>query len=231
VVSDEVRRIPQALEMFVQEARAMAALNHPNLVTVFDQGVDGDETFMVMEFIEGRTLERIVEERGRLPVGEALAIADQVCAGLAYAHGRRILHRDIKPANIFLSAGGVVKIGDFGLARAVHRAQLTQTKVCGTPMYMSPEQIRGIGVDFRSDLYSLGCTLFELLTGQPPFVTGEVMYHHMYTPPPAASSVNPALPPEIDQLLASCLEKEMEQRVASAEQLRALLRPLVARFS
>lgn len=230
-ISDEVRQHPQALQMFFQEAKAMAALNHPNLVTVFDQGQDGDESFMIMEFVDGQTLESVLQQRGTLPLGEALDVADQVCAGLAAAHGRRILHRDLKPANIFLSRDGVVKIGDFGLARAVRQVRLTQTKVVGTPLYMSPEQIRGSDVDFRADLYSVGCTLFELLTGRPPFVTGEVMYHHMYTPPPKPSEVNPQVPPEIDALVLSCLEKEKDARVASAEALRAALRPLRARYA
>jgi hypothetical protein len=229
VVSHEIREIPQALEMFIQEAKAMAALNHPNLVTVFDQGVERDEHFIVMELVDGKPLEAVIAERGKLPIKEALSIADQVCAGLAYAHQRRILHRDIKPANIFLAAGGVVKIGDFGLARAVRQARLTQTKVVGTPLYMSPEQIRGSGVDFRSDLYSVGCTLYELLTGQPPFVTGEVMYHHMYTQPAKPSDMRPGLSREIDNLVLSCLEKEMDKRAASADAVREALKPLLSR--
>ena len=231
IISDEVRQNQQALDMFFQEAKAMASLNHPNLVTVFDQGSDGDETFLVMELVEGQTLEHVLEARGTLPLDEALGIVEQLSAGLAYAHGRRILHRDIKPANIFLSHDGVVKIGDFGLARAVRQARLTQTKVCGTPLYMSPEQIRGAGVDFRSDLYSVGCTLFELVTGRPPFVTGEVMYHHMYTAPPAPSEVNASIPKEIDQLVLACLEKEMDKRISTADALRATIRPLRDRFT
>jgi serine/threonine-protein kinase len=184
-----------------------------------------------MEFIDGQTLESLMQQRGKVPIDELLAIAEQICAGLAYAHGRRILHRDIKPANIFLTKDGVVKIGDFGLARAVQQARLTQTKVCGTPLYMSPEQIRGTGVDFRSDLYSVGCTLFELATGQTPFTTGEVMFHHMYTQPPKPSSLNPDLHPDFDKLILACLEKELDARVASADDLRKLVKPLKARFS
>jgi serine/threonine protein kinase len=231
IISDEVRQNQQALDMFFQEAKSMASLNHPNLVTVFDQGSDGDETFLVMELVEGQTLEQVLQTRGTLPLGEALGIVEQLTAGLAYAHGRRILHRDIKPANIFVSNDGVVKIGDFGLARAVRQARLTQTKVCGTPLYMSPEQIRGAGVDFRSDLYSVGCTLFEIVTGRPPFVTGEVMYHHMYTRPPSPSEIDAKIPKEIDQLVLSCLEKEMDKRVATADLLRATIRTLRDRYT
>lgn len=230
LVSQEVREHPEALKMFLQEAKALAALNHPNVVTVYDQGQDGGETFMVMEFVEGTTLDRLLEKQGRIPIGQALDIADQICAGLSYAHSRRIVHRDIKPANIFLSSEGVVKIGDFGLARVVRQVRLTQTKVCGTPLYMSPEQIRGTDVDFRSDIYSLGCTLFEVLTGRPPFISGEVMYHHMYTPPPAPSEIDPEIPAEVDRLILSCLEKDKAARVASADDLRSALKPLRTHF-
>jgi predicted Ser/Thr protein kinase len=232
MISEEVRANPQALELFFQEAKAMAALNHPNLVTVYDQGSDGGETFLVMEYIEGKTLESLITERGgALPLDECMNVTEQIAAGLAYAHGKRILHRDIKPANIFLTKDGTVKIGDFGLARAVRQARLTQTKVCGTPLYMSPEQIRGTDVDFRSDLYSVGCTLFELLTGRPPFVTGEVMYHHMYTAPPKPSEINPKIPKDVDSLVMSCLEKDIGARVESADKLRGQVRPLKSRFS
>jgi hypothetical protein len=232
LIGDEVKSNPQALDMFFQEAKAMAALNHPNLVTVYDQGQDGSETYLVMELIDGQTLESLLQERGgALPVPEALHVAEQMAAGLAYAHGRRILHRDIKPANIFLTKDGVVKIGDFGLARAVRQARLTQTKVCGTPLYMSPEQIRGTDVDFRADLYSVGCTLFELLCGQPPFVTGEVLYHHMYTQPPKLSDVNPQVPPDVEKLILALLEKDLKVRTESAESLRKSLKPLKARYT
>jgi serine/threonine protein kinase len=230
LVGDDVKQNPEALQMFLQEAKALASLNHPNIVTVFDQGQDGPETFIVMEFIEGKTLDSMLRQSGKVTVAQTLEIADQVCAGLAYAHGRRILHRDIKPANIFVSKDGVVKIGDFGLARAINQVRLAQTKVCGTPLYMSPEQIRGTDVDFRADLYATGCMLFELLTGQPPFTTGEVMFHHMYTAPPKPSSVQPTIPPEIDGLILALLEKDQNQRTASAEALRAQVKPLMRKF-
>jgi predicted Ser/Thr protein kinase len=226
LVGDDVKQHPAALEMFLQEAKSLAALNHPNIVTVFDQGQDEDETFMVMEFVKGTTLDQIISQRGKLPIDQALEFGEQVCAGLGYAHEERIIHRDIKPANIFVTKDGVVKIGDFGLARVTREVNVKQTKVCGTPLYMSPEQIRGTDLDFRSDLYSLGCMLFELLTGKPPFTTGEVLYHHMYTPPPAATSVEPTLPPQIDQLLKACLEKDKDTRVASAQQLRDMIKGL-----
>ncbi len=230
LIGDEVRKNPMALDMFFQEAKAMAALNHPNLVTVFDQGQEGDDTFVVMELIEGDTIERIIERRRALSIAETLEIAEQIASGLAYAHARRILHRDIKPANIFVTNDRIVKIGDFGLARAMREARLTSTKVCGTPMYMSPEQVYGANVDFRADLYSVGCTLFEMLCGRPPFTEGEVLYHHVHTPPPAPSSIDPKIPREIDRLILWLLEKDLGRRTDSAETLRGAIKPLRAKY-
>ena len=120
-----------------------------------------------------------------------------LCNGLAFAHGRKIIHRDIKPENIFISTDEMVKLGDFGLARITHELAIKQTRIRGTPMYMSPEQIHGKDIDHRSDIYSLGCTLFALFTGRPPFTKGEVLYHHLHTDPPRPSDVRPDLPPAL----------------------------------
>jgi serine/threonine protein kinase len=226
IMSEEIQRYPRAMEMFLQEAKALAALNHPNVVTVFDQGQDGGQMFIVMEFIEGTTLEEYLARHRRLKVQQAAAIVDQLCAGLAYAHERRIIHRDIKPANVFLSREGVAKLGDFGLARIVEEARIHRTEVRGTPLYMAPEQIRGSDIDFRADLYSVGCTFFEMLTGQPPFVEGEVLYHHLHTAPPRPSQFNAELAPAVDELVLSCIAKDQAQRIASANHLRVALRKL-----
>jgi serine/threonine protein kinase len=177
-----------------------------------------------MELIEGRTLEHVLERRGKLPWNEVLSVGNQMCAGLSVAHARHIIHRDIKPANVFIATGGVVKIGDFGLARAVREMNISHTRVCGTPLYMSPEQIRGADVDFRSDLYAVGCTLFELLTGRPPFLDGEILYHHVHTPPPDPASLEPSVPPAVSQLVLACLAKNKSERVESALALRTLIR-------
>jgi tetratricopeptide (TPR) repeat protein len=231
MISDEVRQYPVALQLFLQEGKALAALNHPNIVTVFDQGRDGDQYYIVMELVSGTTLERIVEGRGGLTVVEAMDTIDQLCSGLSYAHGRRVVHRDIKPGNIFVNGEGVVKLGDFGLARVIHEVKIKRTDVRGTPLYMAPEQIRGQDIDFRADLYSVGCTLYELLTGQAPFSVGEILYHHLHTEPPRPSDLVPALPPELDDLVLSCLQKDARARIASADAIRAALRPLIRKYA
>ncbi len=223
VMSEQVRSHPRALEMFMQEAKALAALNHPNIVTVFDQGHDQGHAFMVMELVEGTTLEDILAEQGRLELARGLDIGEQICKGLAYAHKRRVIHRDIKPANIFVTRERTVKLGDFGLARVLHEMRIQQTEVRGTPLYMAPEQIRGTDIDFRADVYAVGCTLFEVFTGKPPFFEGEVLYHHLHTPPPKLSDTLPGIPTDLDALIAACVAKEKENRFRSAEALGSAL--------
>jgi len=224
LMTEEMRQYPAALQMFMQEAKALAQLNHGNIVTVYDQGDHDGQAFMVMELVEGRTLEHELEKASRpLPVRSALAITDQLCAGLAYAHQRKVIHRDIKPANIFVSAERIVKIGDFGLARVIHEIRIQRTEIRGTPLYMAPEQIRGTNIDFRADLYAVGCTLYEMVTGRPPFVDGEILYHHLHTPPEPPST-HADIPRALDELVLACIEKDAERRIGSAAEIRARLR-------
>jgi serine/threonine protein kinase len=184
-----------------------------------------------MELVDGGTLESLLQQHdGKVPLPQALDILDQLCAGIGYAHSKRIIHRDIKPANIFVTSSGVVKIGDFGLARVVREARIAKTAIQGTPLYMSPEQILGTDIDFRSDLYAIGCTIYELLTGRPPFTEGEVLYHHLHTAPPRLSDLIRDVPPEIDNLGLDCLAKNKEARIDSAERIRAVMQPLRARL-
>ncbi len=225
-MSRDLRRNPDALRFFIEEAKALAQLNHPNIVSVFDQTHDGDETYLIMEFVDGRTLDEILQERGRLPVPTALALIDQLCAGLAYVHSRRVIHRDIKPANIFVSSEKVVKLGDFGLARVMRELSIRRTEIRGTPLYMAPEQITGQNVTHRVDLYAVGCTLFELVTGRPPFIEGEILIHHLATPPPVPSSLEPSVPPALDELILACIEKEQDARIESAGAIRDRIRAI-----
>ncbi len=220
VISRELRNNADAMRFFVEEAKALAQLNHANIVSVFDQATQGDETCLIMEFVDGRTVDAILRERTRLPVRAALALVDQLCAGLSYVHGRRIIHRDIKPANIFISKEKVVKLGDFGLARVMRELSIRRTEIRGTPLYMAPEQITGENVTHRVDLYAVGCTLFELVTGRPPFVDGEILIHHLTTAPPVPSSIEPSVPPEVDALILACIEKEQDARIESANAIR-----------
>jgi len=230
LMSDEIRQHPQAMKLFLREAKALAQLNHPNIVTVFDQGEDAEGAFMVMELVEGDTVEHLLEQGDGIPMGKALEIIDQCAAGLAYAHGRRVIHRDIKPGNMFMSQDGIVKLGDFGLARVVEEISIRKTEVRGTPLYMAPEQITGTDVDFRADLYALGCTAFELLSGRPPFIDGQILYHHMHTAPPSLRSLVPEVPPELEAVVARCIAKNKADRPASANDLRKELRPLCQRL-
>jgi serine/threonine-protein kinase len=143
--------------------------------------------------VEGQTLETVLEKNGgRLPLRQSLLVAKQLLEGIGFAHSKRVIHRDIKPANIFLSADGRVKIGDFGLAKVMREIKIQRTEIRGTPLYMAPEQIHGTDIDHRADLYAIACTLFEIMTGQPPFIDGDVLYHHVHSPPPSAPRAQPA---------------------------------------
>ncbi len=214
---------------FYQEARAAGSLNHPAIVTVYDVGKEGDIAYMAMELIEGVELRSLTGDGRALPVSQALSIAAQVAEGLAYAHQHGVVHRDIKPANIMILADGAVKITDFGIARMRTGAdELTQTgMMLGSPKYMSPEQVIGKRADQRSDIFSLGVILYEMLTGAAPF-NGEnvtaLMYQIVNFAPPAPSAVNPAVPVLIDYIVAKMLAKPLEERYADAQALARDLR-------
>ncbi|MBK7074738.1 MAG: serine/threonine protein kinase [Myxococcales bacterium] len=228
VMARAVREVPNALAFFEQEAKALAQLNHPNIVAVYDQVTDGLEHYMVMEFVDGMTLEKLLTDRGRLSVRQALGVVDQLCTGLAYAHGKKVIHRDIKPANVFISREKVVKLGDFGLARVMREIEIRQTDVRGTPLYMAPEQVSGTNINHRADLYAVGCTLFELCAGRPPFIDGNVMHHHLVTEPPVLSSLCPEAPAALDALVADCLAKDAMARIDSAAAICERVRAIAA---
>ena len=215
-------------QRFYQEARAAGGLNHPNIVTVHDVGKSGDVVFMAMEYIEGVELRSLISEGRPLPVEQALSIAAQVAEGLAYAHQRGVVHRDIKPANIMVLANGPVKITDFGIARMRGSGELTQTgTLLGSPKYMSPEQVIGKRADHRSDLFSLGVILYEMLCGAAPF-NGEnvtaLMYQIVNFVPPAPSTLNRAVPEMLDYVIAKMLAKPLEERYQDAAEAARDLR-------
>jgi eukaryotic-like serine/threonine-protein kinase len=209
---------------FEREARHAARLSHPGLVMVFDCGVDNGTAFIVMELVAGRTLRQVLDGRGTLPLGEAVAIAAAVCEALEVAHAAGLVHRDIKPANIVLS-GGEVKVLDFGIARAEGSAGGTRTLgVLGTAAYLSPEQASGGQAGPRSDLYSLGCVLFEMLTGEPPFTADSAVglaYLHVHHDPGSPSARRPGVPAQLDWITAQLLSKDPEARPPSALATRA----------
>ncbi|MEZ4356232.1 MAG: protein kinase [Myxococcota bacterium] len=210
------RHHPRALQFFLREAQSAARLNHPNIVTVYDADQQDGQFFITMELLEGQPLHTILRERGQLSPSNVLGIARQACRGLDYAHGQGVVHRDIKTANLFVTTDRVVKIMDFGLAKVLEEVRGATTLVSGTPYYMSPEQVLGHDVDHRTDLYSLGVTLFELTTGSVPFDSGEVAYHHRHTPVPDPQSLRPDLPTDLSQLILELLAKDPAERIQTA---------------
>ena len=229
----ELAADPAFQERFRREAHAVAILNHPGIAAVFDSGEETDPgsgvavPYIVMELVDGTTLRSILNESGSLPVRRALEITDVVLQALAHSHASGIVHRDIKPANIMVTANGGIKVMDFGIARAAAETSsgLTGTSmVIGTAQYLSPEQAQGTPVDLRSDLYSTGCLLYELLTGRPPFV-GEsavsLAYQHVRETAEPPSRLVPELGPEIDAVVGKALAKEPGERYQSAAEMAA----------
>ncbi len=225
-MADDLRSHPEALRMFTQEAKALAQLNHTNIVAMYDQITDASGVYMIMEFVDGKPLADIARERGAMPWLEAVGIVDQVCSGLAYAHARKVIHRDIKPANCFVASDRTVKLGDFGLARVMREVIIHRTEIRGTPLYMAPEQITGTNVDQRADLYAIGCMLFELVTGRPPFIDGDILYAQMHLPPPRASTIVEAIPAALDELMLQLLSKQADDRPGSANEVRTAFKQL-----
>jgi serine/threonine-protein kinase len=206
---------------FYQEAKAAGRLSHPNIVTIFDVGRSGDIAYIAMEFLQGRELRDILNDDQLLPVDQAIDIVAQVAFGLAYAHEHGIVHRDIKPSNIMVARDGHVKITDFGIARMASSAVRTQTgMVLGSPKYMSPEQVMGKLADQRSDVFSLGVMLYEMLTGQAPF-TGEnvnaIMYQTLNSIPQPPSTLNASVPDMLNFIVAKALAKDLEHRYQNAK--------------
>ena len=213
---------------FYQEAKAAGRLSHPNIVTVYDVGKSGDVAYIAMEFLEGRELREILDEGKRLPVDQVLDIVVQVALGLAYAHEHGIVHRDVKPSNIMVVRDGHVKITDFGIARMASASVRTQTgMVLGSPKYMSPEQVMGKLTDQRSDIFSLGVMLYEMLTGQAPFAgenVNAIMYQVMNTVPPPPATLNPSVPGMLNFIVAKALAKGLDDRYQSAKEFANDLR-------
>ncbi|MFI1196134.1 Stk1 family PASTA domain-containing Ser/Thr kinase [Micromonospora sp. NPDC020750] len=226
---------------FRREAQNAASLNHPAIVAVYDTGEETGPTgetlpFIVMEFVNGRTLKELLGVEGRLQPRRALEICADMCAALEFSHRHGIIHRDIKPGNVMLTQTGQVKVMDFGIARALASGvtSMTQTSaVIGTAQYLSPEQARGEAVDARSDVYAAGCVLFELVCGHPPFVGDSpvsVAYQHVREAPPIPSDINPDVTPAIDAIVLKALSKNPLNRYQSAGEMRAdLLRAAAGR--
>ncbi|MFC0006622.1 serine/threonine-protein kinase [Micromonospora siamensis] len=226
---------PTALDRFDREARAVARLAHPHIVAVYDFGTDEGDPYLVMELVDGPTVSALIG-RGPVPVAQAVAIAEQTCDGLVAAHEAGVVHRDIKPGNLIVTPTGIVKICDFGIARLPQDGENTLTNAAtrlGTSSYMSPEQAVGGAVDARTDLYGLGCTLYAMLTGIPPF-TGDplhVLHQHLHDPAAAPSSRRPDVPAALDALVADLLAKEPAGRPTDAAQVRDRLAAIRAELT
>jgi serine/threonine-protein kinase len=228
ILHDHFSDDPEYVERFRREARALAQLNHPNIVTVIDRGEFEGRQFIVFEHVDGETLKQLVDREGQQPVDEALAIVHQVARGLAFAHDHGIVHRDVKPHNILIDEDGVAKVTDFGIARSLEPGDgLTETgTLLGTSEYIAPEQASGHRVDERSDQYSLATVLYELLAGEPPY-SGEnfmaVAMKHIQEPIPSVRDARPDVPPRLDAIIARAMAKRPEDRFPSTEAMMAAL--------
>jgi tRNA A-37 threonylcarbamoyl transferase component Bud32 len=223
---ENLRDHPRAVELLLREARSAARLNHLHIVTVYDVDQEDGGYFLTMEFLEGQPLNAILRRRKRFAPKEAVWLARQAATGLAYAHERQVVHRDVKTSNLFLTRSNAIKIMDFGLAGAIQEVRKRATLIGGTPAYMAPEQATGLAVDGRADLYALGVTLFELLTGGLPFEDGDLVHHHRHTPPPDPRSLAGDLPAALAELVLQMLAKEPDRRPASSAEVVARLRAL-----
>ncbi len=226
VLRADLAREPAFQGRFRREAQAAAGLNAPCIVSVFDTGESDGVPYIVMEYVEGRTLRDVLQSEGRLLPQRALEVVADVCAALDVAHAAGIVHRDIKPGNVMLTPRGEVKVMDFGIARAAADSSTTATQtaaVMGTAAYLSPEQARGENVDNRSDIYSTGCMLYELVTGAPPF-TGDspvaVAYQHVREEPTPPSAYDETLPAAVDAVVLKAMAKRPAQRYQSADEMR-----------
>ncbi|MFZ5639157.1 MAG: Stk1 family PASTA domain-containing Ser/Thr kinase [Bacillota bacterium] len=216
---------------FRREAQAVAKLSHPNIVSVYDVGQEGDTHYIVMEYVEGKNLKELIREQGVMPVNRAVDIARQICEGLDHAHENGIVHRDIKPHNILVTAGGKVKVTDFGIARAVTSATVTQAgTIVGSVHYFSPEQAKGENTVARSDIYSVGVVLYEMVTGQVPFQGDSpigVALKHIQEQPPVPSSLNRNISPELEKVILRAMEKDITLRYQSAGDMARDLRTVL----
>src|SRR3954453_10161379 len=219
---------------FRREAQSAARLAHPNIVVVHDFGEDSGRFFMAMELLDGSDLKRLIRENTFTDLRSKLDVMEQICDAVAFAHATNIIHRDLKPANIFVLPSGTVKIVDFGLARIGESSVTGTGTILGTPNYMSPEQVRGRGIDARADIFSLGAVFYELLSGRRAFdgdSVHAVLYAVMQREPEPLQLVAPSIPTAVSEIVMRALQKDPSRRFRSAEEMRNVVRALRARSS
>lgn len=227
VLADSLTGDLDFIKRFQQEAESAAKLSHPNIVSVYDVGQDGDRHYIVMELVAGRNLKEIIQDKGGLAAGQTIALGGQMLEGLAFAHSHGLIHRDIKPQNILVTREGTAKLADFGIAKAVDVSSATQTAVVlGSAHYLSPEQAGGEPVSKQSDLYSAGVVLYEMCTGVVPFDGMNLLSiasRHLHDLPQAPSSLNPEIPASLDQIILRSLAKNPLERFETASEMRDVL--------
>lgn len=224
ILRPEFTEDEQFIENFRKESQAAAGLSHPNIVNVYDVGKEGKIHFIVMELIDGKSLSQVIEEKGKLDYKEAISIAKQVASALSLAHKNQIIHRDVKPHNILITSSGTAKLADFGIARAISKESIAEgdEKIMGSVHYFSPEQARGTYVDERSDLYSLGIVLYEMLTGKVPFDGDNpisIALMHINDPIPSISQSVKGVPPQLEKVIEKATDKYQSNRYKSAEEM------------
>lgn len=224
ILKEEYCRDQNFVLKFKSEAQAVARLSHPNIVNVYDVGEDQGMYFIVMEYVEGITLKEYIERKGPLPPGEMVRITSMICDALAVAHDKGVIHRDIKPQNILITADGSVKVTDFGIARAASNMTITYSgHMVGSVHYVSPEQARGDPVDKRSDIYSLGCVMYEMVTGRVPYDADSpvtVALKHMHEEPKPPRLLNESISKEMETVILTAMEKNPAYRYQSVQQLK-----------
>lgn len=228
ILKEEYSRDKSFVEKFKTEALSAARINHPNIVNIYDVGQEGDIYYIVMELVEGRTLKEIISDEAPLAVERAVDIAIMICDGVHHAHEKGIIHRDIKPHNILITDHGMVKVADFGIARAISNATITygNNNIVGSVHYISPEQAKGETVNRTTDIYSIGCVLYEMLTGRAPFTADSaitVALKHIHDEVPSPRKINPDIPATLENIIMQAMQKNPRQRFASAQEMRNVL--------